>query len=192
MAPEVILKSGHGIASDLFAVGVIGYECMLGKRPYSGSNRKEIKTNILNRQARIKEEDNRKIKWSPEALDFINKLLQRKHHLRLGADSPGSAKDHSWFRNFDWKSLEHGTMKSPLISLRVSNPEDNNRRKETTEEDIEEKSNFSKNMQIQKIFGEYFYEKLLNKNNKEDTNIEDKNTKSNTKDNTTQNDTTNM
>ena len=31
MAPEVMLKSGHGIASDLFAVGVIAYECMLGK-----------------------------------------------------------------------------------------------------------------------------------------------------------------
>ena len=31
MAPEVMLKSGHGIACDLFAAGVIGYECILGK-----------------------------------------------------------------------------------------------------------------------------------------------------------------
>lgn len=31
MAPEVMLKSGHGIACDLFAAGVIAYECIMGK-----------------------------------------------------------------------------------------------------------------------------------------------------------------
>jgi serine/threonine protein kinase len=31
MAPEVLMKLGHGIGCDLFAVGVIAYECMLGK-----------------------------------------------------------------------------------------------------------------------------------------------------------------
>ena len=31
MSPEVMLKLGHGIACDMFAVGVIAFECMLGK-----------------------------------------------------------------------------------------------------------------------------------------------------------------
>lgn len=31
MAPEVMMKIGHGLACDLFAVGVIAYECMLGR-----------------------------------------------------------------------------------------------------------------------------------------------------------------
>jgi serine/threonine protein kinase len=31
MAPEVMMKQGHGIACDLFAVGVIAYECVIGK-----------------------------------------------------------------------------------------------------------------------------------------------------------------
>jgi serine/threonine protein kinase len=31
MAPEVMMKIGHGMACDLFAVGVIGYECLLGR-----------------------------------------------------------------------------------------------------------------------------------------------------------------
>ena len=31
MAPEVMLKIGHGIGCDLFAVGVITYECMNGR-----------------------------------------------------------------------------------------------------------------------------------------------------------------
>ena len=31
MAPEVMMKFGHGMACDLFAVGVIAYECIFGK-----------------------------------------------------------------------------------------------------------------------------------------------------------------
>ena len=31
MAPEVMCKQNHGIAADFFAVGVIAYECMIGK-----------------------------------------------------------------------------------------------------------------------------------------------------------------
>jgi serine/threonine protein kinase len=31
MAPEVMLKMGHGIAADMFAVGVIAFECMMGR-----------------------------------------------------------------------------------------------------------------------------------------------------------------
>ena len=34
MAPEVMCKNNHGIAADYFAVGVIAWECMLGRRPY--------------------------------------------------------------------------------------------------------------------------------------------------------------
>lgn len=31
MAPEVMCRQNHGVAADYFAVGVIAYECMLGK-----------------------------------------------------------------------------------------------------------------------------------------------------------------
>jgi hypothetical protein len=31
MAPEVMCRSNHGVAVDYFAVGVIGYECMMGR-----------------------------------------------------------------------------------------------------------------------------------------------------------------
>jgi len=31
MAPEVMCRQNHGVAVDYFAVGVIGYECMMGR-----------------------------------------------------------------------------------------------------------------------------------------------------------------
>jgi len=39
MAPEVLCRQNHGIAVDYFALGVIVYECMMGRRPYIGRSR---------------------------------------------------------------------------------------------------------------------------------------------------------
>lgn len=39
MSPEVICRQNHSFVSDLFAVGVIAYELMTGKRPYNGRSR---------------------------------------------------------------------------------------------------------------------------------------------------------
>ncbi len=50
MAPEVMCRQNHGVAVDYFAMGVIAYECMFGKRPYIGKDRKEIRDHILSKQ----------------------------------------------------------------------------------------------------------------------------------------------
>lgn len=57
MSPEVICRNNHSYPADYFALGVMGYEFMLGKRPYNGRNRKEIRDQILSKQAIIKQED---------------------------------------------------------------------------------------------------------------------------------------
>lgn len=49
MAPEVMCKLNYGVSVDYYAVGVIAYECMLGRRPYQGRSRKEIRDAILSR-----------------------------------------------------------------------------------------------------------------------------------------------
>lgn len=54
----------------------MGYEFMLGRRPYIGKNRKEIRDQILAKQAGIRMEDLPK-RWSIEAADFINKVCFR-------------------------------------------------------------------------------------------------------------------
>jgi serine/threonine protein kinase len=74
MAPEVMCRQNHGAAVDFFAVGVIAYECMLGKRPYCGKDRKDIRDHILSKQVQIKERELPQ-GWSREAADFINKLI---------------------------------------------------------------------------------------------------------------------
>ena len=39
MAPEVLMRLNHSFPVDHFALGVLGYEFMMGVRPYLGRNR---------------------------------------------------------------------------------------------------------------------------------------------------------
>ena len=43
MAPEVLSRMNHRFEADYFAIGVIGFECMNGRRPYVGVTRKDIR-----------------------------------------------------------------------------------------------------------------------------------------------------
>ena len=114
MAPEVLFSQNHSYTADYFAIGVIGYEFMLGRRPYIGRSRKEIKQVVLNRQAKISVND-LPSGWSIEAIDFINKLLQRKVEKRLGYKGGISElKEHPWMIDVNWEEMLMHKTASPF------------------------------------------------------------------------------
>jgi serine/threonine protein kinase len=114
MAPEVMCRQNHGFVADYFAVGVIGYEMMMGKRPYLGRSRKEIRDHIFAKQVQIKKYDLPE-GWSYEAADFINKLLQRKPANRLGLNGPEEVKSHIWLKGTDWDAIINKRFPAPFI-----------------------------------------------------------------------------
>lgn len=57
---------------DYFALGVIAYEFMLGRRPYNGKSRKEIREQVLAKNIQVKKED--ASGWSAEGIDFVNRV----------------------------------------------------------------------------------------------------------------------
>ena len=87
---------------------------MMGRRPYDGRSRREIRNQILAKQAYIRQEMVPK-GWSLDAADFTNRLIQRKTYKRLGKQGIHELKNHSWFNGFDWEALEKKTMKPPFI-----------------------------------------------------------------------------
>jgi len=119
MAPEILNRQRHGVAVDYFALGVIMYEFMIGRRPYLGRNRKEIKEFIMARQVKLVKSQV-PAGWSLEAVDFINKLLQRNPEERLGKNGILEIKNHSWVSNVQWKKMLEKKENSPCKS---SNPE---------------------------------------------------------------------
>ncbi|XP_035784989.1 serine/threonine-protein kinase ULK3-like [Anopheles albimanus] len=48
MAPEILISKSYGAAADLWSVGVILYECLFGKPPYSSASVQELAGRIQN------------------------------------------------------------------------------------------------------------------------------------------------
>ena len=104
MAPEILARKNYSYSVDFYALGIIMYECIMGKRPYSGRNRREIRQQIFARQAKI----NSSIvqDWSREAIHFCNNLIQRKRERRLGENGIVELKNHPWLSNVDWEAIK--------------------------------------------------------------------------------------
>ena len=120
MAPEIMRGIIHSFEVDFFAVGIVAYEFMKGKRPYSGKNRKEIKEEMLMRQIAIKEEEIPE-DWTKESVDFINKLLVRKRENRLGFNGIKEVKEHPWIKYYPWEMILDKTLPSPFIPQNKDN-----------------------------------------------------------------------
>ena len=75
-------KSKSFFPYRFFAIGVIGYEFLMGRRPYNGKNRKGFKEKMFSEKVNFSEQIKNGL--SIEAIDFINKLLERKQEKRLG------------------------------------------------------------------------------------------------------------
>lgn len=50
MAPEVLAHKNHDISVDYYAMGIIIYELMFGRRPYSGVAREDVKSQIFSQE----------------------------------------------------------------------------------------------------------------------------------------------
>ena len=115
MAPEVMKAKNHSFPVDFFAIGVIGYEFMLGKRPYYGKNRQEIKEQMLSKEAMIKEDSIPK-GWSNDSVDFINQLLRRKIGERLGSkEGTKELMRHPWLKYYPWEELIKKNLMAPFV-----------------------------------------------------------------------------
>ena len=118
MAPEVIQGKNHSFPVDFFAIGVIGYELLIGHRPYRGKNRKEIKKmmSLGEDDILIKEEDNKDNEWSSQCINFINRCLRKNVEMRLGYHfGIKELKAHNWFNDLDWKKLYNKKLETSFI-----------------------------------------------------------------------------
>lgn len=152
MAPEVMCRQNHGIAIDYFALGVLAYEFMKGRRPYVGKTRKDIRDSILSKQVQLKRHEIPE-GWSLESADFINKLLQRKPANRLGAKGPQEVKNHAWLKDFAWKKLLEKSFESPFKPSQEDNFD-----QRVNDDWKDEESLVSNDTAMQNLFEEYYFD----------------------------------
>ncbi|CAD8178715.1 unnamed protein product [Paramecium octaurelia] len=121
MAPEVMCRMDHSVVADYYALGVITYELMLGRRPYNGRTRQDIREQILAKQVQVKKEE-LPLGWSENSLDFVNQLILRKPERRLGSNGIEEILHHSWLKGYPWDDL----LKKKVQALYVPGAVDDN------------------------------------------------------------------
>lgn len=95
MAPEIILSRKYDPRADLWSIGVILYECLFGKAPYSSRSMEELLDKVKTLQ-KIEIPQNSKV--SPECEDLITRLLQHNPDKRITFEE---------FFNHDFVDLKH-------------------------------------------------------------------------------------
>lgn len=112
MAPEIILRSGHGAASDWWSIGVLLYELLCGETPFNELSPKATMA-LIAETTKVPQFPSY---LSPSAIDLIKRLLTREQTARLGYghDGASSIKMHPFFRVIDWSALAKGKSMSPL------------------------------------------------------------------------------
>ena len=120
MAPEMLFERNYNVAADYYALGIMCYELIRGRRPYGGRNRKEIKEKVEKNQMCLTRNDIPK-GWSIESADFINKCIQRNPSKRLGIHGIHELKNHPWFKYYIWKNIYLKKDKAPFIPAKKDN-----------------------------------------------------------------------
>ncbi|CAK1601958.1 unnamed protein product [Parnassius mnemosyne] len=98
LAPELLLRQGHGPQVDWWALGVCLYEFMTGVPPFNDETPQAVFKNILSRNIEWPEADEA---LSPEAVSAIEALLTMEPTDRPAAKE---VRVMPLFRNVDWEN----------------------------------------------------------------------------------------
>jgi len=102
IAPEVILGRGHDKGCDLWSFAVMLHEMICSITPFNdyGTDQMTLFKAIVNGRMKI-------MKMSPEACDFIKRILVTKPSLRLGCLAGGDLdlKNHKFFSQINFNEI---------------------------------------------------------------------------------------
>lgn len=125
IAPEVLLRQGHGKAVDWWSLGALLFEMITGLPPFYSRNREAMFEKImkadLNFPSFMTEVESplesNVLKVLQAAKDILRKLLRRDPKTRLGSGETDAQelKDHPFFESFDWVHLADGTLPPPWV-----------------------------------------------------------------------------
>lgn len=138
LAPEILLKMGHGKQVDWWTLGCIMYELCTGLPPYYSQVRTELFYAIKNKPV-IYPSD-----LSESFQDLVNGLLNKDPAKRLGFYGAQDIQQHSWFEGFDWDKLLNKQLQPPFVPKLSSETDLQNFDKEFTDLNVNSVNKSSK------------------------------------------------
>ena len=100
VAPEVIKNVGQiGPEVDLWSLGCIIYQMLVGSLPFNASSQEEIYENILSGIYDLSTD------LDPDAVSLMQNLLVTEPENRIGTNSIDEIKNHPFFKDIDFSLL---------------------------------------------------------------------------------------
>ncbi|OQR95727.1 cGMP-dependent protein kinase [Thraustotheca clavata] len=121
LAPEFVLNTGHDIAVDYWAFGVLIYEMLLGYTPFETSDGDiaSLFKNIafVRTGANAVQFPSDLLADSSQVCDLVERLLNGDPTKRLGmgVSGPQDIMGHPWFDTIDWARLRRQSIDAPYV-----------------------------------------------------------------------------
>ena len=126
LAPEMVDRKGHSVASDWWQLGVLIYEMMAAYPPFVDQSPYHLYEKIL-----LSNVDYPKF-FDMQAISFINSLLNKDPRARLNAKT---VKSHPFFAGIDWEQVRNRHLVPPFLP-QVAHPFDSHNFEEFDEEQV--------------------------------------------------------
>ena len=112
LAPEMLKGLGHDHTVDIWTLGILLYEMLVGIPPFFHKNKHQMFFLIQEANVTYPDPQKHKIYVSPNAQDLINKLLMKKKNERLGAKGGiNEILSHPFFEGLDITKLKKKELK---------------------------------------------------------------------------------
>lgn len=113
MAPEVIERSGHGLNTDWWQLGILIYEMLYATTPFTDPSPYQLYENILSQTVHYPT-------GSPVTLSLLAGLLQKRPGSRFTEEE---ILKHPFFQTIDWAVAERKELRPPYVP-QVTSPTD--------------------------------------------------------------------
>jgi len=163
LAPEVILKKGHGKAVDWWTFASIMFEMLTGLPPFYTNDREELFERI--KLGSIKYPNN----FSPSIKDLLTGLFIKDPEKRLGSGPDGAKniKKHAWFAGVNWDAFLRKEVKPPFKPVIKGELDLSNFDPEFTETSVESVKTNTFGSNSYGSFDNFTYDESEMKNHKE-------------------------
>ena len=121
MAPEIVARKPYDTAVDIWSMGALLYEMLVGRPPFIGRTDDAIMESILSKSPMFPTFLN------TNAIQLISQMVKKNPNERIGVDAQKGETDfrmHPYFSNFDWGKAEKREIQPQFVPKLLSKRSD--------------------------------------------------------------------